>query len=48
MAGPLTYPPEIRIESTLELLLESGEEEINYEAWFEVMGLVIEFLVELL
>jgi hypothetical protein len=48
MAAPLTYPPEILIEGTVEMPLEFAEEGINKEAWFEVMGLAIEFLVELL
>jgi hypothetical protein len=46
MAGPLTYPPEILIESTVELPAEFGEAEIN-EVWFELIGLAIEFVIEL-
>jgi hypothetical protein len=45
MAGPLTYPPEILIESTVELPPELGEEGIN-EVGVELMGLVIEFVIE--
>jgi hypothetical protein len=45
MAGPLTYPPEILIESTVELPPEFGEEGIN-EVGVELMGLVIEFAIE--
>ena len=46
MVGPLTYPPEILIESTVELPPEFGEEGIN-EVWLELIGLAIEFVVEL-
>jgi hypothetical protein len=47
MTGPLTYPPEILIESTVELPPEFGGEGIN-EVWIElVVGLAIEFVVEL-
>ena len=46
MAGPLTYPPEILIESSVELPPELGKGQVN-EAWFELIGLVIEFVVEL-
>ena len=46
MVGPLTYPPEILIESTVELPPEFGTEGIN-EVWFELIGLAIEFVVEL-
>ena len=50
MDGPLTYPPEIIIESTVELPAEFyaglGEEGIN-EVWFELAVLVIEFVIEL-
>lgn len=46
MAGPLTYPPEIVIESTIELPPEFGGEGIN-EVWIELFGLAIEFVVDL-
>lgn len=48
MTGPLTYPPEILIESSVELPPElSGRHGVN-EAWFELIGLATEFLAELL
>ena len=39
MAGPLSYPPEILIESTVELPPEFGREGIN-ETWIELVGVV--------
>jgi len=46
MAGPLSYPPEILMESTVELPPEFGDQGIN-EVPIELIGLVIEFLIEL-
>lgn len=46
MPGPLSYPPEILIESTVDLPFEFGDQGIK-EPWIEVAGLVIEFLIEL-
>lgn len=43
MAGPLTYPPEIVIESTVELPPEFGPD--TSDAWIVVL---IEMLIELL
>jgi hypothetical protein len=45
MTGPLTYPPEIVIESTIDLPPECGA---NVEGGFEFAVFVIEFALELL
>ena len=46
MAGPLTYPPEIQIESTVDLppeFVANGSD----EAWVELLGVAIEAVFEL-
>jgi hypothetical protein len=51
MAGPLTYPPEIVIESTIELPLEYYVPEqggIGGEVCGELTVVVIELVIELL
>jgi hypothetical protein len=46
MTGPLSYPPEIQIESCVELPPEFGQDGIS-EVWFELIGLLIELVIEL-
>lgn len=47
MTGPLTYPPDILIESTVELPPEFGAEGINEVCIELFVGLAIECLIEL-
>ena len=50
MAGPLSYPPEIQIESTVELPPEFGghaSDEVWTELSVSLIGLLIEFVIEL-
>lgn len=47
MTGPLTYPPEIVIESTVELPPEYGPQGVNGEAYGELLGMLIEGAIEL-
>ena len=46
MTGPLTYPPEIVIESKIDLPPEFGQG--SNEVGFELTWLLIEFVIELL
>jgi hypothetical protein len=46
MPRPLTYPPEILIESSIELPPEFAQEGAD-EGWFELILLFIELLLEL-
>jgi hypothetical protein len=47
MSGPLTYPPEISIESGVELP-PVYEEQGSNDAWMDLIGAVVECLIELL
>lgn len=47
MIGPLTYPAEILIESSVELPPELGGGGVD-EGWFELTAFLIELLAELL
>jgi hypothetical protein len=47
MAGPLTYPPEIVIESTVDLPPEFGQD-ASIEVSGELIGVLIEMVFELL
>jgi hypothetical protein len=47
MTRPLTYPPEILIESSVDLLPEFGNEGVN-DASCELIAFLVEFATELL
>ena len=47
MTGPLTYPPEIVIESTVELPPGFGPDGANAELYGELFGMLIEGAIEL-
>ena len=47
MHEPLTYPPEIAIESTVDLGPEFRSAGPNAEAYGELLGILIEGVIEL-